>query len=93
MQEKLLQISQYVIKHPIMTESEKYKKNYINLLDYFVRKYSPSDKYSRSVLELYKKGCSNNQNYMITKMGSRKKQQKEQRRKNVNSLHTDIVYW
>lgn len=38
-----------------MTESEKYKKNYINLLDYFVRKYSPSDKYSRSVLELYKK--------------------------------------
>jgi len=30
---------------------------------------------------------------MITKMGSRKKQQKEQRRKNVNSLHTDIVYW
>ena len=50
MQEKLLQISQYVIKHPIMTESEKYKKNYINLLDYFVRKYSPSDKYSRSVL-------------------------------------------
>ena len=55
MQEKLLQISQYVIKHPIMTESEKYKKNYINLLDYFVRKYSPSDKYSRSVLELYKK--------------------------------------
>ncbi len=54
MQQKLLQVSQYVLKHPIMDESEDYKKRYINTLDYFVRKYSPEDKYSHSMLKLYK---------------------------------------
>ena len=54
MQKKMLQISQYVVKHPIMVESEDYKKKYINTLEYFVRKYSSKGKYSQSMLELYK---------------------------------------
>lgn len=55
MQIEMLQISQYVLKHPIMGESEKYKKRYINTLEYFVNKYSPKEKFSKSMLELYKK--------------------------------------
>lgn len=54
MQQTLLKVSQYVLKHPIMDESEDYKKRYINTLDYFVRKYAPEDKYSYSMIELYK---------------------------------------
>lgn len=53
MKKKLLQISQYVIKHPIMDESENYKQCYLNTLEYFVRKYSSNDKYAISMLKLY----------------------------------------
>lgn len=54
MQNEILQISQYVVKHPIMHESEDYKIRYINTLEYFVRKYSLDDVYSHSMIELYK---------------------------------------
>lgn len=54
MHTEILEISQYILKHPIMDESEEYKRRYINTLEYFVRKYSNRDKYSRSMLELYK---------------------------------------
>lgn len=64
MQNELLQISQYVIKHPIIIENESYKKRYINTLEYFVRKYCSNNKYSFSILELYKdKLLQNKENY------------------------------
>lgn len=64
MQNELLQISQYVIKHPIIIENESYKKRYINTLEYFVRKYCSNNKYSFSILELYKdKLLQNKVNY------------------------------
>lgn len=55
MQNELLKVSQYVLKHPIKDESENYKRRYINILEYFVKKYSVQDIYSNSMLELYKK--------------------------------------
>lgn len=54
MQSEMLKISQYILKHPIINESEDYKKRYINTLEYFVNKYSIQDKYSHSMLKLYK---------------------------------------
>ena len=55
MQKEKLQISQYVLKHPVMREKETYKKNYINVLEYFVKKYAGQDAYALGMLELYKK--------------------------------------
>ena len=54
MQRELLEVAQYVKKHPIEKEKETYKRRYINVLEYFVRKYSSKDEYSESMLKLYK---------------------------------------
>ena len=54
MQTEILRVSQYVLKHPILAEKEEYKKKYINILEYFVKKYSSDDIYSCRLLELYK---------------------------------------
>lgn len=54
MQTEILRAAQYVLKHPILVEREEYKKSYINILEYFVRKYSAGDLYSNKMLELYK---------------------------------------
>ena len=49
----LLETSQMLSKHPILTESTKLKIKYINILDYFVRKYSSDDTWANSMLNLY----------------------------------------
>ena len=54
MKRDILKAAQYVLKHPIKSESEDYKKRYINTLEYFVNKYSLNDIYSSSMLKLYK---------------------------------------
>lgn len=54
MQSESLKISQYILKHPIMDESEDYKKRYLNILEYFTKKYSTEDQYAQSMLTLYK---------------------------------------
>lgn len=54
MQREVLKVAQYVLKHPIKSESEDYKKRYINTLEYFVDKYSIKSAYSQNVLKLYK---------------------------------------
>lgn len=54
MQSEVLKVAQYVLKHPIKSESEDYKRRYINTLEYFVNKYSMKDTYSHSMLKLYK---------------------------------------
>lgn len=54
MQSEVLKVAQYVLKHPIICESEDYKKRYINTLEYFVNKYATEDVYAHCVLKLYK---------------------------------------
>lgn len=54
MQTEILKVAQYVCKHPILTEKEKFKRKYIHILEYFVKKYSANDLYSVSMLDLYK---------------------------------------
>lgn len=50
-----LEIAQMLKEHPILHEKETYKRKYINMLEYFVRKFSPEDKWANAVLDLYKK--------------------------------------
>lgn len=50
-----LEIAQMLKEHPILHEKENYKCRYINLLDYFVRKFSPDDRWANATLNLYKK--------------------------------------
>ena len=49
----LLETSQMLSKHPILAESSDLKIKYINILDYFVRKYSNDDTWANSMLNLY----------------------------------------
>lgn len=50
-----LEIAQMLKEHPILHEKETYKCRYINVLEYFVRKFSPDDKWANATLNLYKK--------------------------------------
>lgn len=50
-----LEIAQMLKEHPILHEKETYKCKYINILEYFVRKFSPEDKWANATLALYKK--------------------------------------
>jgi len=51
-------------EHPIICEKESYKIKYINVLEYFVQKYSKDDIWATSVLHLYiKKLLNNGANY------------------------------
>ena len=38
-----LEVAQMLSEHPILKEKSSYKCKYINVLEYFVRKYSPDD--------------------------------------------------
>lgn len=58
-----LEISQMLDKHPVLTEDISYRYKYINLLEYFVRKYSPRDRWSNRTLDLYKKAFLGNSDY------------------------------
>ena len=50
-----LEIAQMLKEHPILHEKEAYKCKYINVLEHFVRKFSPEDKWANATLTLYKK--------------------------------------
>ena len=50
-----LEIAQMLKEHPILHEKETYKCKYINVLEYFVRKFSPEDTWATATLALYKK--------------------------------------
>lgn len=54
MNREKLEVSQMLQEHPIRAEKEQYRINYINVLEYFVRKYSGDDLWANSVLSLYK---------------------------------------
>lgn len=55
-----LEIAQMLKEHPILTEKHSYKHKYINVLEYFVRKYSPGDLWANAVLKLYKEKLLDN---------------------------------
>lgn len=49
----MLETAQMLEQHPIIYEKESYKCKYINVLEYFVRKYSKDDLWARETLQLY----------------------------------------
>ncbi|MGP1599090.1 dynamin family protein [Peptoanaerobacter stomatis] len=64
MNKMLLETSQMLSEHPIISENISLKIRYINILDYFVRKYSRDDKWANSMLKLYiKKLLGNDRKY------------------------------
>lgn len=60
MEKEKLAIAQMLNEHPIKSEKELYRVNYINVLEYFVKKYSSNDIWANSVLDLYKKKLLDN---------------------------------
>lgn len=55
-----LEMSQMLGEHPVIREKEAYKIKYINVLEYFVRKYSKNDIWATAVLRLYAEKLLNN---------------------------------
>lgn len=51
----LLETSQMLKNHPLIEEKNEYKLKYINVLEYFVRKYSAKDPWANQTLRLYVK--------------------------------------
>ncbi|HIR25843.1 MAG TPA: dynamin family protein [Candidatus Egerieimonas faecigallinarum] len=77
MEKYFLEISQMLGEHPIIQEKESYKIKYINILEYFVQKYSNDDVWATSVLHLYIKKLLNNSNYYKYRISDLKKQSKD----------------
>ena len=48
-----LEVSQMLYEHPILYEKFSYKVSYINILEYFVQKYSKDDVWANAALHLY----------------------------------------
>ena len=55
-----LEIAQMLREHPVLYEKNSYKCRYINLLEYFVRKFSPDDAWANATLQLYKNALLEN---------------------------------
>jgi small GTP-binding protein len=53
MEREFMEISQMLGNHPIKGEKETYKIGYINVLEYFVKKYSKGELWANSTLKLY----------------------------------------
>lgn len=78
-----LEIAQYVHKHPLQDKSEELKRQYLNLMEYFVRAYPSGGQWAQSTLELYKNVLlSSPEKYVyerlprdILKLGSKLKKQ------------------
>ena len=52
--------------HPLLIEKESYKVKYLNVLEYFSRKYSANDSWANQTLQLYIKkflGAKNSYKY------------------------------
>ena len=50
-----IEVSQMLKGHPILKEKNSYKCKYVNVLEYFVRRFSPDDIWANKTLQLYKK--------------------------------------
>lgn len=60
MEKWFLESAQMLKEHPILAEKISYKIRYINVLEYFFRKYSEDDIWANAMLQLYKKKLLNN---------------------------------
>lgn len=66
MNEIMLETSQMLKEHPLLSEKENYKIKYLNVLEYFSQKYSANDPWAAQTLQLYIKkflGRENNYQY------------------------------
>ena len=54
MNKEWLSIAQCLNTHPILFEKPTYKIKYLNVLEYFVGKYSKEDVFSKELLNVYK---------------------------------------
>ena len=62
----MLETSQMLENHPLLIEKESYKVKYLNVLEYFSRKYSANDSWANQTLQLYIKkflGAKNSYKY------------------------------
>lgn len=62
----MLETSQMLKEHPLLSEKENYKIKYLNVLEYFSQKYSANDPWAAQTLQLYIKkflGRENNYQY------------------------------
>ena len=60
-----MEIAQMLRMHPILNEKNSYKRKYINVLEYFVRKYSSHDQWANKTMDLYKRVLlENTEDYM-----------------------------
>lgn len=57
----VLEVAQMLGEHPIRAEKTAYKMKYINLLEYFVQKYSTNDAWANATLRLYIKSLLQNE--------------------------------
>jgi len=64
MKKELLSVAQYYDDHPILYENLKFKIQYLNILEYFIQKYSNDHVYAHKLLELYKKKFLNDMHYI-----------------------------
>ena len=61
----VLETSQILERHPLSNEKSKYKLKYLNVLEYFVQKYSSEDPWARQTLLLYiRKFLGSEDNYL-----------------------------
>lgn len=61
MNREKLEIAQMIQEHPIKNKKEQFRIDYINVLEYFVRKYSNDDKWANATLKLYKSELLNDE--------------------------------
>ena len=54
MRKELLSISQYLDRHPILAEKPDLKLNYLNVLEYFVKRFSQNNIFAIEMFEIYK---------------------------------------
>lgn len=62
---RLMSVSHSLEKHPVLEEDVKYKIKYLNVLEYFVNRYSKKDEFALEALENYKNAflCKNIDQY------------------------------
>lgn len=57
----MLETSQMLERHPLLSEKSNYKLKYINVLEYFAQKYSAKDPWAKQTLRLYVKKLLGNE--------------------------------
>ena len=61
-----LSVAQMLQNHPIKKEQEEYRRRYLRVLDYMVRKYSEKDDWANAALTLYRSVLLDGKDYICT---------------------------